>query len=154
MQDEIYGSSYHSAWYIANKLKLPKEKNVYLIGMDGLSEELSDMGIGYVGGKDDDVNLKDFEEMTSILPDESIGCVLIAFDLHVNYKKMAKAFTYLHSNPECHFLVTNGDTTFPVGPAIYPETGIFGVSLASALGREATVLGKPHPSLLELINEK
>lgn len=31
-------------------MKLPKDKKVYVIGMDGLEEELKEEGINYIGG--------------------------------------------------------------------------------------------------------
>jgi 4-nitrophenyl phosphatase len=62
-------------------------------------------------------------EMSTIKPDPSVGAVLLGFDLDLNYKKLAKAFTYINSKPECHFLATNSDLTFPTKDAIYPGTG-------------------------------
>jgi 4-nitrophenyl phosphatase len=78
----------------------------------------------------------------------------MGLDLHINYKKFAKAFTFIHSNPECHFLATNSDVTYPAGKSLYPGTGSFVKGLAAALGKEPIVLGKPHPSMLEVVINK
>ena len=48
--DEIYGSAFAAAVYISSVMKMPKDKKVYVIGMDGLEEELRDEGIAYLGG--------------------------------------------------------------------------------------------------------
>lgn len=37
-----------------------------------------------------------------------------------DYKKYCKAFTYLHNNPDCLFLLTNQDATFPTSGTLYP----------------------------------
>ena len=49
-QDEIYGSAYASAVYLSSVMKLPKDQKVYVIGMSGLEEELSDEGVSFIGG--------------------------------------------------------------------------------------------------------
>ena len=50
LQDEIFGSAYASAVYISSVLQLPKHKKVYVVGMAGIEEELSEEGIQYLGG--------------------------------------------------------------------------------------------------------
>jgi hypothetical protein len=49
-QDEIYGSAYAAAVYLSSIIKIPKNKKVYVIGQNGLEEELRDEGIHYIGG--------------------------------------------------------------------------------------------------------
>ena len=58
--------------------------------------------------------------MTTVLPDPTIGAVLFGFDLNLNYKKLAKAFTYLREDPSVHFIATNQDLTYPAGGRVYP----------------------------------
>jgi 4-nitrophenyl phosphatase len=92
------------------------------------------------------------ESMTSIVPDPSIGAVLMGFDLNINYKKLAKAFTYLTSDPDCLFLATNDDASFPAGPRLYPGCGSLQAPLITAmLGRRPKVIGKPHQSMLDVV---
>ncbi|KAI8826594.1 HAD-like domain-containing protein [Fimicolochytrium jonesii] len=152
--EEIFGSSYAAAYYVANFLKFPKDKKVYVVGMAGVQEELASEGVASVGGESDIENLGSMDEMGTIQPDPSIGAVLLGFDLNINYKKLAKAFTYLHSNPDCHFLATNSDSTFPAGKSIYPGTGALLAALTTPLGRQPTVLGKPHQTMLDVIVAK
>ena len=49
-KDEIYGSAYAAAVYLSSVIKFPKDKKVYVIGMEGLEEELRDEGIMHIGG--------------------------------------------------------------------------------------------------------
>ncbi|KND03007.1 phosphoglycolate/pyridoxal phosphate phosphatase [Spizellomyces punctatus DAOM BR117] len=152
--DEIFGSSYAAAYYIANVLNFPKDKKVYVIGMSGIREELASEGIRYAGAEDDNENLADMSLMSSIHPDPEIGAVLLGFDLNINYKKLAKAFTYLHADDQCHFLATNSDLTFPAGGTVYPGTGALLAALAAPLERKPLVLGKPHQPMLDVIVAK
>jgi hypothetical protein len=50
LQDEIFGSAYAAAVYISSVLKLPKDEKVYVIGAEGLEQELASEGISYLGG--------------------------------------------------------------------------------------------------------
>ncbi|KAJ3411836.1 hypothetical protein HDV05_001678 [Chytridiales sp. JEL 0842] len=150
-EDEIFSSAYAAAYYIRNTLNFPDDKRVYVCGMGGIQQELDDLDIKHVGGSgsEDDDNLKHINDMSTILPDPTIGAVLFGFDLNINYKKLAKAFTYIHHNPDCHFLATNSDLTFPA-----KGTGALLAALAAPLHRKPTILGKPEPTMLEVIISK
>lgn len=152
--DEVFGSAYAAACYVSQIIKLPSDKRVYIVGMNGIKEELAAEGIAYCGADEDNENLSDMSQMSSIKPDLTIGAVLFGFDLNINYKKLSKAFTYIHSNPECHFLATNSDSTFPTGGTVYPGTGALLASLSCALGRQPVVIGKPEKTMLDVIVAK
>jgi 4-nitrophenyl phosphatase len=49
--DEIFGSSYAAAYYIKNTLNFPSDKKVYVIGMDGITDELASEGITWIGSR-------------------------------------------------------------------------------------------------------
>ena len=49
-ESEIFGSAYASAVYLQKVLEFPKDKRVYVIGQDGLEEELDNCGIAHAGG--------------------------------------------------------------------------------------------------------
>ncbi|KAI9106171.1 HAD-like domain-containing protein [Phlyctochytrium arcticum] len=151
--EEIFGSSYAAAYYIANVLNFPKDKKVYVIGMDGVREELESEGIQYCT-EDDTENLADMNDMGHIKHNTDVGAVLLGFDLHINYKKLAKAFTYLHSDENVHFLATNSDLTFPAGGTVYPGTGALLAALAAPMDRKPVILGKPHQPMLDVIVNK
>ena len=72
------------------------------------------------GGQDDNDNLEDMADIGTIKDDEDVGAVLMGFDLNINYKKLAKAFTYLKKGGDVEFLVTNMDMADPGGGRVYP----------------------------------
>lgn len=49
-QSEIISSSYAAAVYLKDVLKMPAGRKVYVLGMDGIEEELNAVGIQYCGG--------------------------------------------------------------------------------------------------------
>ena len=59
-------------------------------------------------------------DFSSLTADPSIGAVLCGLDMHINYKKIGKAFRYLRENEGCHFVATNMDSTFPTHGSVYP----------------------------------
>ncbi|KAI8612725.1 2-phosphoglycolate phosphatase [Chytriomyces sp. MP71] len=152
--DEIFGSAYAAAYYIKYSLKFPSYKKVYVVGMSGIQEELDSEGIQHCGSSADDENLHSMGEMASVKNDPDVGAVLFGFDLNINYKKLAKAFTYLHCNKNCHFLATNSDLTFPAGGTVYPGTGALLSALCAPLDRKPIVLGKPEPTMMDVIINK
>jgi 4-nitrophenyl phosphatase len=82
--------------------------------------------------------------------------VLVGFDASINYRKLSHAFRYLHSNPECVFLATNDDATYPSENGILPGAGAILASLLTALGpnRPVTAIGKPNSTMLDAIKSK
>lgn len=49
-ETEIFGSAYASAVYLSKVINFPKDKKVYVIGQEGLEEELDAVGVQHVGG--------------------------------------------------------------------------------------------------------
>jgi 4-nitrophenyl phosphatase len=114
-----------------------------------------------------------FSDTNSILPDETIVAVVAGFDMNINYKKIAKAFTYL-KNPNCMFIATNVDPTYPIPHSIMPgnitfkktETnhkpidvvlkgaGALIAPLIEATGRQPIILGKPYQGMLDIIRKR
>ncbi|KAI8896011.1 HAD-like domain-containing protein [Globomyces pollinis-pini] len=153
--DQIFGSAYCAAYYMANTLKFPTNKKVYVIGMSGITEELQEVGIQYVGAHLDNEPFHDMSEMGLVKEnlESDVGAVLLGFDLHINYKKFANAYSHL-MDPECLFLATNSDLTFPVQGGTLPGTGSFLSALGLVAKRTPLVLGKPHQPMLDCIVDK
>ena len=91
-----------------------------------------------------------------IPPDPSVGAVVVGLDTSINYTKLSRAFRYLHSNPECAFLATNDDSTFPSEKGLLPGAGAILAPLVTALGpnRPVTAIGKPNSMMLDAIKAK
>lgn len=153
-ESEIFGSAYASAVYLQKVLEFPKDKRVYVIGQDGLEEELDNCGISHAGGSDPEDRV--FPEpggFDHYKPDPTIGAVLCGFDTFINYKKLCKAYSYLRDDPNVHFLLTNQDKTFPTHGTTFPGSGAISYPLVYALSgkREPTVIGKPNKPMMDAI---
>lgn len=86
--------------------------------------------------------------------EENIGAVVVGFDEHISYPKMLKAANYL-SHPDCLFLATNSDETFPVdGPLVVPGTGTMVTAVATCSQRQPQVFGKPFRAMFEAISQR
>ncbi|KAH9046641.1 2-phosphoglycolate phosphatase [Lactarius hengduanensis] len=154
LQDEVFGSAYAAAVYLSSVLNFPNDKKVYVIGMSGLEDELRSEGVSFIGGTDPADNT--LSVPGEIPPDLSVGAVLIGLDTSINYTKLSRAFRYLHSNPECFFLATNEDSTFPSEKGLLPGAGAILAPLVTALGpnRPVTAIGKPSSLMLDAIKAK
>ncbi|KAJ3254735.1 hypothetical protein HK103_006887 [Boothiomyces macroporosus] len=148
--DEVFGSAYCAAYYMKHQLAFPPNKQVYVVGMHGICDELESQGIKYCGSSDDNENIKDMAHIGDIKHESDVGAVLFGFDVDLNYKKLAKAFTYLQDR-DCLFLATNSDLTYPAAGTIFPGTGALLAALSAPLERQPIVLGKPHQTMLDCI---
>ncbi|KII91835.1 hypothetical protein PLICRDRAFT_105709 [Plicaturopsis crispa FD-325 SS-3] len=152
--DEIYGSAYAAAVYISSVVKLPKEKKVYVIGMKGIEEELRDEGVQFTGGTDPADNTLEPFNLSTYVHDDTVGAVLCGLDTSLNYTKLSKAFQYLTRNPDCLFLATNEDSTYPAAGGLLPGAGCISAPLRYSLGREPVSTGKPNATMLDCIKAK
>ncbi|KAL5497862.1 hypothetical protein ACEPAH_2793 [Sanghuangporus vaninii] len=153
--DEIFGSALAAAVYLSTVINFPKDKKVFVIGMEGLEEELREEGISFVGGTTPEDNTLAPFNPTSYTPDPSIGAVVCGLDTAINYTKLSKAFIHLHTDPTCLFLATNEDSTYPAqGGVLLPGAGAISAPLRFALGRNPVCLGKPERVMLDCIRAK
>ncbi|ORX82355.1 2-phosphoglycolate phosphatase [Basidiobolus meristosporus CBS 931.73] len=152
-EEEIFGSSYATAYYLKHILHFPDNKKVYGVGADGLREELEQEGIQVCGIGEDNEAIT-FDGLKTIQPDDTIGAVVMGMDINVNYRKYAKAFTYLHHNTECHFIATNEDILDPIAGTVFPAAGAFLSPLTIALDRKPIVMGKPEKPMIDCIVKK
>ncbi|OZJ02631.1 hypothetical protein BZG36_03840 [Bifiguratus adelaidae] len=150
-EDEIFSSAYAAAVYLRKVVNFPQDKKVYIIGQSGIEDELRAYGIDYAGAGADNENMKE-QDFDSITSDPSVGAVLCGIDWHINYKKLAKAYTYLIENEGCMFLLTNDDSTFPSHGRLFPGAGAISAPLTTALGRKPdAIMGKPNHTMLDCI---
>ncbi|RIB02303.1 2-phosphoglycolate phosphatase [Gigaspora rosea] len=151
-EDEIFCSSYASAYYLKNVLKFPKEKKIYIVGESGIADELALEGIRHCGLSDN--NIQTFKS-DDIVSDPEVGAVVCGLDRYINYTKLAKALHYLKSNSDCIFLVTNDDATFPLKDFVAPGAGSIAASIIKAVGREPDgIMGKPNKPMMDCIAQK
>lgn len=73
--------------------------------------------------------------------------------MSINYTKLSKAFQYL-LNPECHFIETNEDSTYPGAHGLLPGAGSISAPLRFATQRAPVICGKPSSTMLDSIQAK
>ncbi|KAJ1359103.1 hypothetical protein KIN20_017743 [Parelaphostrongylus tenuis] len=133
-------------------------KKVYLIGSQGLRDEMDELGIEYFGhGPEHEVESDgaflldiDFE----VNPTE-VGAVVVGYEKHFNYLKLMKAANYLQQ-PHCLFLATNEDETCPspFPHVVIPDAGPIVAAVRCASGREPIVVGKPNRPAYDYIRRR
>ncbi|PWN96191.1 2-phosphoglycolate phosphatase [Tilletiopsis washingtonensis] len=165
---DVFSSAYASAVYLKHVLKLPEDRSVYVVGMEGIQEELDAVGVRWCGGtsKEDNVFLPPLDFSSLLSPeaiDPKVGAVLCGFDMHLSYIKLAKAFKHItregaEGEPKageegggCYFILTNDDSTFPAKGGPWPGAGSLSSPLVFASKRKPLIVGKPHQPMLDCI---
>ncbi|PAA68116.1 hypothetical protein BOX15_Mlig003875g1, partial [Macrostomum lignano] len=143
-----------AAGYIS-KLKLPGV--TYVIGSQGLQDELELHGIKCCGFREDDdtaVHDQGVEQFGDAPLRNDVSCVLLALDTRFNYLKLLKACSYVSAG--ALFLGSNEDAFLPSGqpsptvPVRLPGTGAMLSALCVATQQQpAAVMGKPHRPMLD-----
>lgn len=148
--NEIISTAFLAASYLQRR---NFNKKVYIVGSSGISKELDAVGISHIGVGPDTINcnLQDFVK-NELKDDKNIGAVIVGFDEHFSFPKMARAASYLN-DPNCIFLATNTDERFPMPNKIIPGTGSFIKAIEVCAERDAIVLGKPNRSVCENLLE-
>ena len=140
--DDVIPSSYAAAYGLAQVI--PKDKKVFVVGQEGIHQELEAHGVKWtndcpnVGGEGD--------------IDPSVGAVLVGFDANFNYVKLSQACTYLrYGNAELY--ASNDDSTFPTASGrLQPGTGCLVHYIEESSDCKAKqIFGKPHQTMMDVI---
>ncbi|EGD74592.1 hypothetical protein PTSG_05957 [Salpingoeca rosetta] len=151
-REDVLTSAYAAALLLKRKLKLPTDKKVYVVGHEGIVDEMTQLGYTCVGADEHACRTPDLKQGLSVDPD--IGAVVCGFDLHFNYWKMVYATQCVLTLPGCEFVATNCDAlSHVVSDAEWPGGGTMVAALQHALGRAPIVAGKPSEFLVELLVE-
>ncbi|KAI1720893.1 haloacid dehalogenase-like hydrolase domain-containing protein [Ditylenchus destructor] len=136
-----------------------QNKKVYLIGGQGVKDELDDLNIEYFGDGPDPVDAQASSKGAAFLYDidleeetENVGAVVVGYEKYFNYLKLMKAANYLQQE-DCLFVATNEDETCPgPNPSIcIPDAGPLVAAVKTASGREPLVVGKPNTPAFDYI---
>jgi phosphoglycolate/pyridoxal phosphate phosphatase family enzyme len=144
-KSDIINSGYIAALY-ASKLK----KKVFVIGMDGLIQELKEENIEIL---ENSFLIKEFKDMKLLSTENQVGAVVVGFDLNINYTKLALAHALL-KDKDVEFIATNTDSTFPMENGTLPGTGSIVSSIVTSTNRQPIVLGKPNLEMLNILLQK
>ena len=121
---DIYSSSFAAAAYLEQH-PLPAGKKVYVVGMEGICEELALLNIPYIGGPCGNdpttttgggggrVITLGGSSLRRIDQDPDVAAVVVGMDPAINYYKIQYAQLCIHKNKDCVFIATNLDMVFP-----------------------------------------
>lgn len=149
-KEDIFGSAYATAVYLDKVLKFDHSKKVWVLGAQGIHDELKELGIDSIGGTDPTLNEPFLEDSPHLNLDKDVGAVIAGLDQGLNYHKLAVTLQYLQK-PEVLYLATNIDSTFPGHGRIFPGAGSVIESVLHCSGRDPIVCGKPSMNLLSAI---
>lgn len=99
------------------------------IGMAGLREELTRAGF-------------------TLVEQAPADFVVVGIDFDLTYERLKQAALAIRQRAQ--FIGTNPDTTFPSEEGLVPGNGATLAYLEAATGVTPTVIGKPHPAMMEV----
>ena len=156
--DHIVTSAYATAHYLERRV--PKPKDVLVIGADGLREEIRAVGItvrdaGALPGShppaDAAADGVDPGAMRRYLVSLELppppDTVVVGLDLHFNYAKLAEAQRAILAGAA--FVCSNRDRAYPVEGRLLPGAGTIVAAIEVATEKKALCIGKPEPFLFE-----
>ena len=129
-----------------------------MIGEEGITSELDALSIQWSGRAASEfapLDQKDVMQIRDII-DTDVSAVVMGFDRHFCYRKMATAHYHLTQRKDAKdvaFIATNADATYPAGDFLFPGTGAMVAAIVKSTGREPTVIGKPNEAMLKTVLE-
>lgn len=155
--DRIFSSSYAAAAYLARRhggssQPAAKRQRAYVVGGQGIVDELALAGFEAFGGPADRDKTVDFSQgdaACEVSVPEDVGAVVVGVDPSLNYWKIHYAAQCLLQNPDCLFVACNEDSRghFTRNQE-WPGAGASVAAVAAVVGRPAdVVVGKPSTFL-------
>jgi 4-nitrophenyl phosphatase len=156
--EHVITSAYATAHYL-ERLD-PKPTDVFVVGANGLRDEIRAVGIGVRRAEDrpgadpppeaaaDGVDPAAMREyLTHVLLPPLPDTVVVGLDLHLTYARLAEAQRALLGG--ARFIASNKDRAYPVEGRLLPGAGSIAKALEVASGRESLCIGKPEPFLFQ-----
>lgn len=119
-------------------------ESVFVIGGEGLSEELKGHGLKVVTPMETFKSQSTADKLYEYEKDPKVTSVVVGLDENMTYLKVAQVMSYLY-NTDLLFLSTNQDSTYPAtNGKTFPGCGSLVVMVEKAAGRMVDVdCGKP-----------
>ncbi|KAL8137325.1 hypothetical protein V2J09_003326 [Rumex salicifolius] len=153
-EDEIFCSSFAAAMYLKS-IKYPSNKKVYVIGENGILDELELAGFVGLGGPEDGEKKAEFKSTSFFQHDKSVGAVVVGLDQYINYYKLQYATLCIRENPGCIFIATNRDAVgHMTAQQEWPGAGCMVAAVCGATQKEPIVVGKPSTFLMDFLLKK
>lgn len=153
-EDEIFSSSFAAAMYLKT-INFPREKKVYVIGEEGILEELELAGFTGLGGPEDGKKTVQLKANCLFEHDKSVGAVVAGLDQYINYYKLQYATLCIRENPDCLFIATNRDAVGHMTDLQeWPGAGCMVAALCGSTEKEPIVVGKPSTFMMDFLLKK
>jgi len=152
--EEIFSSSFAAAAYLEQN-PLPPGKKAYIIGQDGIGDELDLLSIPHIGGPADAGKVIKLGPGVRIDQDPDVAAVIVGFDSAINYYKIQYAQLCINENKDCRFIATNLDAvTHLTEEQEWAGNGAMVGAIKGCTGREPILVGKPSPLMVDYIVDK
>jgi len=152
--EEIFSSSFAAAAYLEQN-PLPPGKKAYIIGQEGIGEELDLLKIPHIGGPADAGKVIKLGPGVKVEHDHDVAAVIVGFDQNINYYKIQYAQLCINENPGCRFIATNLDAvTHLTDEQEWAGNGSMVGAIKGCTGQEPIVVGKPSPLMVDYIVAK
>ncbi|XVF75150.1 hypothetical protein PTKIN_Ptkin13bG0164200 [Pterospermum kingtungense] len=153
-QDEIFSSSFAAAMYLKVN-HFPPHKKVYVIGGEGIVEELQLSGYTALGGPEDGEKKVQWKSNCWFEFDKNVGAVVVGLDPEINYYKLQYGTLCIRENPGCLFIATNRDSVGHMTDLQeWPGAGCMVGAICGSTGLEPIVVGKPSTFMMEFLLQK
>jgi len=147
---EIIPSSWAAAEYL--RVERPDVKKAFVIGCQGLVDELALVGIDSICGADKEYATQIYATEADFLAldaDPDVGAVVCGWDLSFNYAKLCLASLHIQKNPGAAFVATNKDAFDKLADRNVPGNGCAVAAVEQSVGRMAVTVGKPSQWLVD-----
>ncbi|KAL2651640.1 hypothetical protein R1flu_019768 [Riccia fluitans] len=153
-EEEVFSSAFAAAGYLKS-IGFPTEKKVYIVGEEGIQQELAQAGFQYLGGPEDGGKKVLLGTGKNVDFDRDVGAVVVGFDHYINYYKMVYATLCIRENPGCLFIATNCDSVAHIiGQQEWPAGGTMVGSVRASTARTPIVVGKPATFMMDYLANK
>ncbi|XP_031392025.1 phosphoglycolate phosphatase 2 isoform X2 [Punica granatum] len=153
-EDEIFSSSFAAAMYLKVS-NFPQDKKVYVIGGEGILEELQLAGYTGLGGPEDGKKLVDLQANSLFEHDKTVGAVVVGLDPYINYYKLQYGTLCIRENPQCLFIATNRDAVgHMTSSQEWPGAGCMVAAVCGSTEKQPIVVGKPSTFMMDFLLQK
>ncbi|KAL2495644.1 Phosphoglycolate phosphatase 2 [Forsythia ovata] len=149
--DEIFSSSFAAAMYLKVN-DFPKDKKVYVVGEEGILEELELAGFTGLGGPEDGKKTVLLRPNSLFEHDKSVGAVVVGLDQYINFYKLQYGTLCIRENPGCLFIATNRDAVGHLTDLQeWPGAGCMVAAMCGSTQKEPIVVGKPSTFMMDFL---
>lgn len=134
---------------MANYLSAEGITSTYVVGEDGLLEELEAVGVRCVMDAADAPAHMNEAQFSALERDTEVQAVCVGWNRSFNFRHLSIASAYLQGG--LPFIGANPDAADRVGSLLFPGTGPMLAAIECASGVKPLVIGKPNPLLVKQI---